>query len=312
LPAIERWSGIITGAVTPFTDDDEIDWNSLDRHLHGLAATNLTGLLVNAMMAEGGHLTAAERKSTLKFAIERVGAKLPLIATIYGSSTSEAAAEAAHAARLGAAALLVFPHPAFGGTPLDPKMPAAYFGAIWNAASLPMIVFRTPTTLGPKFGIEVMMRLCDVPGVAAIKDSAAEIDFYDGEGALFLAADSPLKILIDSDLAIIEFLRMGAHGATSICASVNPHGYVRLFENRGTDTAAVLQENLVRFARAVYAPPFRDFRARLKEALVLDGVFKTSRVRAPLMSLSDDERSRVADALESSRPRDKHLSRRGQ
>lgn len=296
MPEISTWSGIITGAVTPFTDADEIDWHSFERHLHRLAGANLTGLLVNAMMAEGGHLSPAERESTLKFAIERIGAKLPVIATIYGSNTSEAVAEAARAARLGASALLVFPHAAFGGTPLDPEMPALYFEAIWKAASLPMIVFRTPATLGPTFGIEVMKRLCDVPGVTAIKDSAAEADFYSGEGALFLTPDSPLKILIDSDLAILEFLRMGAHGATSICASVNPHAYVRLFETRNADKAARLQQKLVTFAQAVYAPPFRDFRARLKEALVLDGVFARSRVRAPLMDLSQEERARVAEA----------------
>jgi dihydrodipicolinate synthase/N-acetylneuraminate lyase len=62
-----------------------------------------------------------------------------------------------------------------------------------------------------------------------------------------------------------------------------------------------LQEHLVKFAEAVYAPPFRDFRARLKEALVLDGIFSTSRVRAPLMGLTEDERREVAGALKGSR-----------
>src|SRR4051794_39184162 len=106
MPGIEEWAGIFTGAVTPFTADDGIDWDSFERHLYRLAEARLSGLLVNAMMAEGGHLTPAERETTLKFAIDRVGDKLPLIATIYGSNTAEAAAEAAQAARLGAAALL--------------------------------------------------------------------------------------------------------------------------------------------------------------------------------------------------------------
>jgi dihydrodipicolinate synthase/N-acetylneuraminate lyase len=166
-----------------------------------------------------------------------------------------------------------------------------------------MIVFRTPALLGPTFGIEVMKRLCDVPGVVAIKDSAAEAEFYSGEGALFLTPDSPLKILIDSDIAILEFLRKGAHGATSVCAAVDPHAYVRLFENRNLDIATSLYEDMIGFAETVYAPPFRDFRARLKEALVLDGTFSTSRVRAPLMGLAEDERRRVAHALMNSRAR---------
>jgi len=298
---IKTWSGIITGAVTPFNDDGAIDWESYGKHLDRLAGTGLIGLLVNAMMSEGGHLSVPERESTLRFAAGRVGSRLPVIATIYGCNTGEAAAEAARAEKLGASALLVFPHAAFGGAPLDPAMPAAYFAAIARASGLPMIVFRTPETLGPTFGLEVMKRLCDVPGVAAIKDSAAEADFYRGDGALFMTPDSPLKILIDSDLAILDFLRMGAHGATSICASLNPRAYVEMFDSRHRYRAVVLQKVLLPLAKAVYAAPFRDFRARLKAALVADGTFATANVRAPLMPLSDEERAAVLDASRSTR-----------
>jgi 4-hydroxy-tetrahydrodipicolinate synthase len=302
MPAeIKTWSGIITGAVTPFCDDGAIDWESYERHLHGLAGTGLTGLLVNAMMSEGGHLSEAERDSMLRFAIDRTGAALPVIATIYGANTDAAAAEAARAEKAGAAALLVVPHPAFGGAPLDPEMPAAYFGAIAGASALPMIVFRTPAALSPTFGIEIMKRLCDVPGVVAVKDSVAEVDFYRGDGAFFMTPDSPLKILIDSDLAILDFLKLGAHGATSICASLNPRAYVHMFDSWHRDLAVGMQEALLPLAKAVYAAPFRDFRARLKAVLVSDGIFATAHVRAPLMSLAGQERSTVLEVSKNAR-----------
>ncbi|MBN9004108.1 MAG: dihydrodipicolinate synthase family protein [Rhizobiales bacterium] len=303
MPEIRTWSGIITGAVTPFSDDGAIDWDSYERHLQELVGTGLTGLLVNAMMSEGGHLSEAERDGTLRFAIGRVGATLPVIATIYGANTDAAVAEATRAEKAGAAALLVVPHPAFGGAPLDPEMPAAYFGAIARASALPMIAFRTPATLSPTFGIEIMKRLCDVPGVVAIKDSVAEADFYHGDGARFLVPDSPLKILIDSDLKILDFLKMGVHGATSICACLNPRSYVRMFDNRHHDVATGLQEALLPLANAVYAPPFRDFRARLKEILAAGGIFTNARVRPPLMPLANEERARMLTALKSTQDR---------
>jgi 4-hydroxy-tetrahydrodipicolinate synthase len=308
MPQIENWSGIITGAVTPFSDDGSIDWKSYEQHLDRLAGTGLIGLLINAMMSEGGHLSAAERESTLRFAAGRVSSRLPLIATIYGCNTSEAAAEAARAEKIGASALLVFPHAAFGGAPLDPEMPAAYFTAIARASALPMIVFRTPETLGPTFGLEVMKRLCDVPGVAAIKDSAAETDFYRGEGAVFMTPGSPLKILIDSDLAILDFLKMGAHGATSICASLNPRAYAEVFRDRHLDRAARLQDTLLPLAKAIYAAPFRDFRSRLKTVLAADRTFEAARVRAPLMPLSDAEQVAILDVSESVRARLERLA----
>lgn len=298
---LRSWNGVITGSVTPFTTEGEIDWASLEKHVDRLAQFDIRGLLVNAMMAEGGHLTAKERDDALRFVIARAGNKVPVIATIYGANTGEAAEEAGRAAQHGASGLLVVPHPVFGGTPLDPELPAAYFDALWRAAKLPMIVFRTPAALAPNFGLEVLKRLTDVPGVAAIKDSAADPEFYRGEGAMFLAPDSPLKVLIDSDPLMFDFLRLGAHGATSICAAVDTGRYVQLLNERMSEGAEALAKKLRIFADAVYRAPFRDFRARLKHALAIDGAIATAKVRPPLFDLSAPEQAVIAEALRSSR-----------
>src|SRR3954447_14988093 len=122
-----QWFGIITGLITPFGSDGEIHWDSLERHLAYISRAGITGVLTSAMMGEGGHLSLAEREAILKFTVSRVGDNLPVIATIYGSNTREAAEEAKPAVKIGARALLVFPHPAFAGTPLEPELPAAYF-----------------------------------------------------------------------------------------------------------------------------------------------------------------------------------------
>jgi 4-hydroxy-tetrahydrodipicolinate synthase len=300
-----KWNpaGVISGAITPFTDDDTIDWESLHKHLHHLAGSGVNGLLINASMAEGGHLTGREREQILDFAVREIGDEVPVLTTVYGANTAEAAAEARRAAAAGAQGLLIYPHPAFGGLPLDPDLPAAYFRAIWSAAGLPMIAFRTPASLAPTLPLEALLRLGETPGVAAIKDSTGDLRFYtgDGGGSRFLAADSPLKVLADYDPLILDFLRAGAHGATVISSVVDPDRYVELFDTRALPTADRLYARLARFARAVYQAPFRDFRARLKEALEHDGIIATSHVRRPLPPLSAAERDRIVDALAASR-----------
>ena len=135
-------AGVISGVVTPFDDADAVDWESLHRQLHRLADSGITAVLVNASMAEGGHLTAQERDEILTFAVREVGDRIPVVATVYGANTTEAAAEAGRAARAGARGLLVYPHPAFGGEPLDPDLPVAYFDALWSAAQLPMVALH--------------------------------------------------------------------------------------------------------------------------------------------------------------------------
>lgn len=295
-------AGVISGAITPFDDDDTIDWDSLHKHLHQLASSGISGLLINASMAEGGHLTERERGQILAVAIREIGAEVPVLATVYGANTAEAADEARRAAAAGAQGLLVFPHPAFGGLPLDPQLPAAYFRAIWAAAELPLIVFRTPASLAPTLELDALLRLSDTPGVAAIKDSTGDLGFYtNGGGSRFLAPDSPLKVLADYDPLLLDFLRAGVHGATVISSVVDPHRYVELFDTRTSPTADRLHKRLAPFARAVYKQPFRDFRARLKEALRHDGIIANSHVRRPLPPLSAHERDSVVDALAASR-----------
>lgn len=299
-------TGVISGAVSPFNDEGGIDWESFAKHLHHLASAGFTGVLVNASMAEGGHLTAAERAEALTFAVREIGDRVPVLATVYGSHTAETAEEARQAAETGAQGLLVYPHPAFAGEPLDPELPAAYFQEIWRAAALPMVVFRTPSSLAPTLDVAALLRLSEIPGVVAVKDSTGDLGFYTegGPGARFLAADSPLRVLADHDPLLLPFLRAGAHGATVICSVVDSARWVELFNSRHTPAADSLFERLLPFARAVYAAPFRDFRARLKEALHHDGVIATTHVRPPLLPLSTAERERVVAALAASRDQD--------
>lgn len=295
------WAGVITGTLTPFVPGGGIDWASLEGHMERLRHSGISALLANAMMAEGPHLTVAERSEVVRFMVARAHGAQPIIATIFGVNTEDAAEQALQAARAGAQALLVFPHPAFAGTPLDPAIPAAYFRAIWQRSSLPMIVFRLPGATAPSLDLEALMRLAETPGVAAVKDTVADLSFYDGAGRQFLRPDSPLKVLVDNDASILDFLRKGAHGVTSICATVQPEPYVRLFEHAGEPGADEIERSLRIFSDRVFDAPRRNFRARLKHALVLDGVLAHDGVRAPLPRLTEAEKAAVSAALRDSR-----------
>lgn len=294
-------SGVIGGAITPFDADHAIDWDSFEAHLHKLAEGALSALLINASMAEGGHLSPDEREKTLTFAIDQIGSQVPVLATVYGHNTEAAAAEARLAESLGARGLLVYPHAAFAGDDLDPDLPVRYFSAIAGTTSVPLVVFRTPSWLAPTFNFDVLSRLAQIDGVAAVKDSTGDIDFYRNEGAVFVAQDSPLRVLADHDPSLLEFLRLGVHGATVMSAVVDTNEWVELYRSATTSEADALQARLAEFANQVFARPFRDFRARLKEALWLDGVIKNTTVRPPLTELTDRDRQAIAEALARSR-----------
>ncbi|RQV69636.1 dihydrodipicolinate synthase family protein [Burkholderia cenocepacia] len=286
-------AGVTTGVVTAFRPDGSIDWHSMERHIDFLKGKGLKGLLANAMMAEGLHLTRAERDSSLKFILERTGGELPVIATIFGANTNEAADEAYIAAHSGARALLVFPHPAFGGQPLDPAIPVGYFRAIHQRSGLPVIVFRLPAATAPSLDMDVIERLADEKGVLGIKDSVADMSFYEARGAALLSTGHPLKVFIDRDPVLPDYAARGVYGAMSIAAAAFPQPYVNLFHASSERNGDKLADRLSGFSELIFRAPKRDFRARLKEALRAQGIVQSSRVRPPLPPLTQRELDEV-------------------
>jgi 4-hydroxy-tetrahydrodipicolinate synthase len=301
-PSIDL-AGVTTGVVTAFRPDGSLDWSSMERHIDFLKGKGLKGLLANAMMAEGLHLSRAERESSLKFILNRVSGALPVIATIFGANTEEAADEAHVAAQEGAQALLVFPHPAFGGQPLDPAIPVGYLKAIYQRSGLPIIAFRMPAATAPSLGLDVLERLADEKGMLGVKDSVADFSLYEGRGAALLDPRYPLKVFIDSDPVMLEYARRGVHGAISISAAVFPEIYANMFLHRNDPRADKLSSHLSSFTELIFRAPKRDFRARLKEALRLQRVLQSSRVRAPLPQLKQSELDEVAAVVAATQSR---------
>jgi 4-hydroxy-tetrahydrodipicolinate synthase len=296
-------AGVTTGVVTAFRPDGSLDWSSMERHIASLEGKGLKGLLANAMMAEGLHLSRAERESSLKFILSRVSSSLPVIATIFGANTEEAADEAYVAAQEGAQALLVFPHPAFGGQPLDPTVPVAYFNAIHQRSGLPVIAFRMPAATAPSLSLDVLERLADEKGMLGLKDSVADPSLYEGRGAALLDPEYPLKVFIDSDPVMLEYARRGVYGAMSISAAVFPEAYANMFRHCNDTYADRLSGHLSPFSELIFRAPKRDFRARLKEALRLQDVIQSSRVRAPLPQLKQSELDEVATIMAATQSR---------
>jgi dihydrodipicolinate synthase/N-acetylneuraminate lyase len=292
--------GVTSGVITPFDSNNRIDWYSLANHVDYLASSGLKGILVNAMMAEGLHLNQHERNEILYFVAERIHGRKPLIATIYGLNTEDAIEQVNTAKSVGAKAALVFPHPSFGGAPLDPAVPTEYFTEIGRQTEIPVIVFRTPSASGPTIGLDVMKKLSNAEEVFGLKDSIGEIELYEEqEGSAFLDSNTKLKIFIDQDKHILNFLRKGAYGAMSLCASIAPNAYSYAFEHVKTSEADDVIQRLSHLCEIVFRAPKRDFRARIKEALVHAGIINSSAVRLPLSPIDLDEKREIANMMHS-------------
>jgi 4-hydroxy-tetrahydrodipicolinate synthase len=291
--------GVLAGAVTPFDADGRLDEPSLAAHLTQLADGGVDSLVVCADTGEGQHLDQRERTEVLRLAIAEVGERVPVLTGLIASFTAEAAERAREAEQAGAVGLQVFPPPAFLGRTLDPGMAAGYVEGIAAATSLPLIVYRPPVELGYGIDDAVVARLIEIDGVAALKESSFDPRLYRRSLAIVRAAEHDVAFLSGADTFVLESMEVGFDGMALAIAALAPGAYADLLATWRADRAAgaELARTLEPISETIFAAPFRDFRARLKEGLRQLGVIRSAHVRAPLTELSAAEPDAIAAML---------------
>ena len=258
-------------------------------------------IAVNADTGEGPHLSPDERRAVIEAAVDSVGDRVPVVAGISGPYTAQAAAEARQAAASGSAGLLVFPIPVYAGAPLDPEVPYAYHAAIADATPTPIVLFQLQPALGGVlFDDEALARLVSIPSVVAIKEASFDaLRFVRLRDQLRRLR--PITLLTGNDNFILESFVLGATGALIGLSAIATREQVAMFEAHRRGRLEEAQSWSDRLAPLIYAtfgrPPVRNYRARIKEGLVMQGVIPRAIVRPPLLPVSDAERELVREAL---------------
>lgn len=293
-------AGIVPAVALPMTPDEEPDLAVFRSYLRWIVDQGPVAIAVNADTGEGPTLTADERQAVLEAAVDEVGDRIPVIAGLAGPSTRAARTTARRAAAAGAAGLLVFPVGAYLGEPLPAEVPYAYHAAVAEAMDLPLILFQLQPALGGALlAPDTLARLVDIPSVVAIKEASFDARLF-VELRDLLAGLRPIVLLTGNDDFILESFVLGAHGALIGMSAVATRAQVEMVAAELAGDHELAQQRygaLLPLVRAVFAAPVRNYRARIKEGLVMQGVIPHATVRAPLLPIAESERRAVREGL---------------
>jgi 4-hydroxy-tetrahydrodipicolinate synthase len=293
--------GLIAAIVTPMHADFSVDETSLRRYARWIVDQGVAGIAVNVDTGEGMHLSLTERISTVELVLEEVGGRTKVVAGLPASATETAANTAAQIASLGVDALLVFPHPVYLGEPLDPEIAVRYHDAVAQASGLPLIAFQLQPALGGvNFASEVLAGIMGVEGVVAIKEASFDAKRFLETVRLVSSLPSGAIVLNGNDNFLLEAYLLGAEGALlgfGTLAAAEQVEMLQAFREGNLEKASDLGRRLQALSDVIFAAPVRDYRARLKHALVQLGVIAEPHVRPPLLPLGEHERERVGLAL---------------
>ncbi len=274
--------GVVPAVALPMTDDAEPDLDAYERYLRWVVEQGPVAIAVNADTGEGPHLSGDERRAVLERAVDAVGDRVPVIAGLGARYTRQAQRLAREAEAAGASGLLVFPIGAYQGTPLPSEIPYEYHAAIAEATDLPLVLFQLQPALGGVlFDEETLARLISIPSVVGLKEASFDaLRFVRTRDVLRRLR--PIAFLTGNDNFILESFVLGAEGALIGMAAIAVReqvDMVRAFQDGDRVRATALYESLTPLIDAVFGtPPVRNYRARVKEGLVMQGVIPRATV----------------------------------
>lgn len=298
----EMFEGLIPATIVPMDESYRIDEDELRRYINWISGFRISGVAVNVDTGEGPHLYPDEQIRVVEIYREELKGRVPIVAGLSTRFTDEAVKMAKRLEMAGADALLAFPIPAYAGEPLDPEIPYGYHKAVAEAVRIPLVAFQLQRALGGvEYPASALRRLLEVEGVAAIKEASFDAKKFLETVRVVRSIERKVYVLTGNDNFILESFILGADGAllgfgtvaTDLQAEMIARAKHRDYEG-AFEIARVLQP----LADVIFAPPVRNYRARLKEALVMLGVLKRAYVRPPLMPISEAERKLVRRALE--------------
>lgn len=277
--------GAFAAAVTPLRDGGSaLDEEAYEPLVEFLVAGGLDGILALGTTGEGIMLTLDERRRAAELFLSASARRLTVAVHCGAQTTADTAALCSHAAERGADAVAVIAPPYFA---FDEASLLGHFRAAAAAcAPVPFYVYEFAPRSGYAVPLTVIERLREAaPNLKGLKVSDAPFDRFEPyliEG---------LDIFVGPESLIVEGLTRGAVGAVSGLATAFPELVAELVRNPSPEAG----ERVTALRAALSALPFHS---ALKEVLARRAVPVRPDVRAPLRTLSDDERSRLDRLLQ--------------
>ncbi|MDR1292987.1 MAG: 4-hydroxy-tetrahydrodipicolinate synthase [Clostridiales Family XIII bacterium] len=211
---IFKGSGV--AAVTPFKDG-KVDFDSYGPLLDWLVDEGSDAIISCGTTGEVSTLTQAEQMDTIRFAVERVAGRVPLVAGAGNNETAVAVKNAELAQEAGADALLVV-------TPYYNKASRRglieHFTAVAHATDLPVILYSVPSRTGVNIAPDVCEELSGIPNIAGIKEASGDISQV-AEIARRTSAND-FDLWSGNDDMVVPLMSLGGAGVISTVANIIP------------------------------------------------------------------------------------------
>ena len=209
------FTGAATAIVTPLNSSG-VDYEQFGRLIDWQIESGIDAIVAVGTTGEGSTLDDREHREALRFCVERVAGRVPVIAGTGSNDTAYAISLTKFACDIGADAMLLV-------TPYYNKATQRglieSFTAIADASTKPCILYNVPTRTGCNLTPMSCSILADHPNIVAIKEASGNISQI---AELARLVGDRMDIYSGNDDQIIPILSLGGKGVISVLSNIMP------------------------------------------------------------------------------------------
>lgn len=279
------FTGAATALITPMKNGG-IDYEKFSEVVEFQIAHKIDALVVCGTTGESSTLTDAEHRDLIKFCVEKVAGRVPVIAGTGSNDTDYAIDLSKFACEVGVDALLQVT-PYYNKT--TQRGLIKHFFAVADAVNKPIILYNVPSRTGVNIKPETYAELCKHENIAATKEASGNLSAV--AEIRYLCGDS-LDVYSGNDDQIIPIMSLGGKGVISVLSNILPaetHKICADFLNGDIKSASDSQIKYIPLINSLFCEvnPIP-----VKTAMNLLG-FCSEEIRLPLCEMEDSNKSRL-------------------
>ncbi|MDO4618218.1 MAG: 4-hydroxy-tetrahydrodipicolinate synthase [Clostridia bacterium] len=280
--------GSAVAIVTPF-NGLETDYDALGEIIEMHIANKTDAIVICGTSGEASTMPNEEHIEVIKYAVEKVAGRLPVIAGTGSNDTAHAIYLTKAAQEVGADGILSV-------TPYYNKANARglyeHFKAIAECCDLPIILYNVPSRTGMNIPVSTLKELAKIDNIVAIKEASGNISYVTE-----IAKHVPeLYIYSGNDDMIVPVMSLGGKGVISVVANILPeetHNICQYYLDGKTNEALKLQLDMLDVINNLF---IEVNPVPVKTAMDILG-YKVGNLRLPLAPMADDNKKKLADSM---------------
>lgn len=272
------FTGSGVAIVTPFNDDG-VDYSKLEELLEWHVKMGTDAVIICGTTGEASTMSLEERQKTIKFTIDVIRKRIPVIAGTGSNNTKSAVEMSKWADEAGADGLLVIT-PYYNKT--TQRGCVEHFKAIAREVKKPIIIYNVPGRTGLNILPETLYELTNVPNICGVKEASSDIVQIAKVAQL---CGDKLDIYSGNDDQVVPILSLGGKGVISVVANILPkdtHDMVQKFFEGDLKGSLNLQLKMLPLVKALF---IETNPIPVKEAMNLMGM-GAGNLRLPLVNMS--------------------------